>query len=97
MRRLIAASIVTLAVATLAAQQVTRRTPRLWTDEALSGWALPIAGVNATPRFYTEAEYYSAPVDEVRTYPVYLKGASPQAIATGSGSRDRSRSSIRRR
>jgi hypothetical protein len=77
MRRLIAASIVTLAVATLAAQQVTRRTPRLWTDEALSGWALPIAGVNATPRFYTEAEYYSAPVDEVRTYPVYLKGREP--------------------
>ena len=79
MRRLIAASIVTLAVATLAAQQVTRtRAPRLWTDEALSGWALPIAGVNATPSFYTEAEYYAAPVDELRTYPVYLKGREPK-------------------
>jgi cytochrome c553 len=79
MRRLIAASIVTLAVATLAAQQVTRtRAPRLWTGEALSGWALPIAGVNATPSFYTEAEYYAAPVDELRTYPVYLKGREPK-------------------
>ena len=79
MRRLIATSIVTLAVATLAAQQVTRtRAPRLWTDEALSGWALPIAGVNATPSFYTEAEYYAAPVDELRTYPVYLKGREPK-------------------
>ena len=25
------------------------RAPRLWTDSALSSWALPIAGVNATP------------------------------------------------
>jgi hypothetical protein len=33
------------------------RVPRLWTDEALKGWALPIAGVNAAPRFYTETEY----------------------------------------
>jgi len=51
---------------------------RLWTDEALRSWALPIAGGKATPRFYTEAEYYATPVDEVRTYPFYLKSREPQ-------------------
>ena len=52
--------------------------PRLWTADALAGWALPIAGVNATPKYYTEAEYYAAPVDEVRTYPVYIKSREPE-------------------
>jgi hypothetical protein len=49
----------------------------LWTAEALAGWALPIAGVKATANFYTEDEYYAAPIDEVRTYPVYVKGKEP--------------------
>src|SRR5262245_31822205 len=50
----------------------------LWTSAALAGWALPVAGVRATPKYYTEAEYYAAPVDEVRTYPVYIKSREPQ-------------------
>jgi hypothetical protein len=54
------------------------RAPRLWTDQALAGWALPVAGVNAIPRFYSEAEYYAAPVDELRTYPAYIKGREPK-------------------
>ena len=66
-------------VASLAAQQpAPGGVPRLWTDEALAGWALPVAGVRATPRFFTEAEYYAAPVDEVRTYPVYVKSREPE-------------------
>jgi hypothetical protein len=62
------------------AQQIPPRTraPRLWTNEALAGWALPIAGVNATPQFFSEAEYYAAPVDELRTYPAYIKGREPK-------------------
>jgi hypothetical protein len=52
--------------------------PRLWTAETLSGWALPITGVRETPKYYTEAEYYAAPVDEVRTYPVYIKSREPK-------------------
>lgn len=72
---------VTLIAATVgaAAQTAVRTTaPRLWTDEALKTWALPIAGVNATPNFYSEAEYYAAPVTrELRTYPVYVKGREP--------------------
>lgn len=53
------------------------RAPRLWTDEALRTWALPIAGANATPNFYTESEYYAVPVSELRTYPVYVKDKEP--------------------
>jgi hypothetical protein len=68
-----------LAAATLSAQRAlpTAAVPRLWTQAALAGWALPIAGVNATPNFYTEEEYYAAPVDEVLTYPFYVKGREP--------------------
>jgi hypothetical protein len=69
----------TAAVTSLAAQLPVRTgVPRLWTDEALAGWPLPIAGVKTTPKFYTEAEYYAAPVDEVRTYPVYIKNREPE-------------------
>lgn len=74
---LLVAALVT--VAHPAAQPAQRsRAPKLWTDDALSSWALPIAGVNATPRFYSEAEYYAAPVDELRTYPVYVQGREPK-------------------
>lgn len=79
MRRLLAASAVVLGATALAAQPAgPTRTPQLWTDEALAGWALPIAGVNATPTFYSEAEYYAAPIDELRTYPVYVKDREPK-------------------
>ena len=69
-----------IATVTSLTAQLPERTgvPRLWTDEALAGWALPIAGVKAAPKFYTEAEYYEAPVDEVRTYPVYIKSREPE-------------------
>jgi hypothetical protein len=80
MRRIfaIAAAASALTIATLLAQPDDRTgAPRLWTDQALAGWALPIAGVNATPTFYTEAEYYAAPIDELRTYPVYASGREP--------------------
>lgn len=79
MTRAIAAAVVTAAAVQVLAQTPERtRAPRLWTDAALEGWALPLAGVDATPRFYTEAEYYAARVDELRTYPVYVKGREPK-------------------
>ena len=63
------------AVASLAAQSPSStRAPRLWTDKALAGWALPIAGVNTTPSFYSETEYDAARVDELRTYPSVRNG-----------------------
>src|SRR4051794_31969116 len=53
------------------------KAPKIWDEKALATWALPITGVNTTPNFYTEAEYYSAPVAEVRTYPVYHPDREP--------------------
>ena len=78
MRRGIAFAVITLAAVTVTAQSARTRAPRVWTDGALKGFALPIAGVNATPSFYGEAEYYAAPVDELRTYPVYVTGREPK-------------------
>jgi hypothetical protein len=43
------------------------------------------------PAFYSESEYYAAPVDELRTYPVYVKGREP------SGYRDWIRARVRSR
>jgi hypothetical protein len=43
------------------------RVPKIWDAKELATWATPIAGVNATPNYYTEEEYYSAPVDNLRT------------------------------
>ena len=79
MRRRALLPALAIAVVTSLAAQRAAPTPvaRLWTDHALSTWALPIAGVKAAPKFYTEAEYYAGPVDEVHTYPVCLKRRDP--------------------
>lgn len=51
---------------------------RLWNHKDLATWAVPIAGVKATPNFYTEEEYYAAPVQNLRTYPVYHPDYEPK-------------------
>lgn len=51
--------------------------PTIWDEKALATWALPVAGVNATPHFYSEAEYYASPTGDVRTYPVYHPDREP--------------------
>jgi hypothetical protein len=56
----------------------TLSTPKLWDAKQLATWAVPIAGVNATPTFYSEEEYYAAPVDNLRTYPVYHPDREPK-------------------
>lgn len=45
--------------------------PKIWDDEALATWATPIAGLGKPPSLFTAEEYYAAPVDNLRTYPVY--------------------------
>ncbi|HSF22891.1 MAG TPA: hypothetical protein VLE20_01605 [Blastocatellia bacterium] len=52
--------------------------PRIWDAKQLATWATPVAGVNTTPNFYTEEEYYAAPVDNLRTYPVYHPDFEPK-------------------
>jgi hypothetical protein len=51
--------------------------PKVWDDAALANWATPIASLNARPTHMTAAEYYSLPIENVRTYPVYYPGREP--------------------
>src|SRR6185369_1011500 len=52
--------------------------PKIWDSKQLATWATPVAGLNATPNFYSEEEYYAAPVDNLRTYPVYAPDKEPK-------------------
>jgi mono/diheme cytochrome c family protein len=52
--------------------------PKIWDAEKLATWATPVAGVNLSPNFYSEKEYYAAPVDSLRTYPVYHPDHEPE-------------------
>jgi mono/diheme cytochrome c family protein len=45
--------------------------PRLWDDAALATWGTPVAGLGLPPSYMKAADYYAAPVDNLRTYPVY--------------------------
>src|SRR5262249_37093327 len=44
---------------------------------ALKDWATPVAGLGLPPTFTPEKRYYAAPVDNVRTYPVYHPSYEP--------------------
>ena len=52
--------------------------PKIWDSKQLATWATPVAGINTTPNFYSEEEYYAAPVDNLRTYPVYAPDREPK-------------------
>lgn len=52
--------------------------PKIWDAKQLATWATPVAGVNTTPNFYSEEEYYAARVDNTRTYPVYHPDFEPK-------------------
>jgi hypothetical protein len=69
----VAAGVWTMAL-TRAAQQPP---PTIWDDAALAEWATPIAGLNVRPAHYSAAEYYAAPVENLRTYPVYEPDREP--------------------
>jgi mono/diheme cytochrome c family protein len=52
--------------------------PKVWDDAALADWATPVAGLNVRPTHLSAKEYYSLPVDNRRTYPVYYPGQEPE-------------------
>jgi hypothetical protein len=54
------------------------RLPRIWDDRQLAGWATPVAGLGVPPSLFTADEYYDAPVDNLRTYPVYHPRFEPR-------------------
>ena len=51
--------------------------PRTWDTAALSDWATPLAAIDVRPSHFSEAEYYRAPLDNYRTYPVYRPDREP--------------------
>src|SRR6266478_6905256 len=62
------------------AQQLSQREsipPRTWDSYALADWATPLALTNTRPGHFSEEEYYRAPVDNYRTYPVYHPDREP--------------------
>ena len=66
--------IVSIALA-LSAQ--TTKAPKIWDDKALEDWATPIAALGVRPGHFSSAEYYAAPGDNLRTYPVYRPDREP--------------------
>src|SRR5262249_30490587 len=63
----------------LAAVMVAQTTsvPHTWDEAALDDWATPVAGLDVRPGHFSAAEYYRAPIDNFRTYPVYYPGREP--------------------
>ncbi len=51
--------------------------PKLWDEQQLATWATPLAGLGVAPGFFSEEEYYAAPIDNLRTYPVYHPDREP--------------------
>jgi mono/diheme cytochrome c family protein len=51
--------------------------PKTWDPAALEDWATPLAGLNARPGHFSATEYYRAPIDNLRSYPVYYPGREP--------------------
>jgi hypothetical protein len=54
-----------------------QQAPRTWDAQALSEWATPLAATGIRPGHFSENEYYRAPVDNYRTYPVYHPDREP--------------------
>jgi hypothetical protein len=52
--------------------------PRIWSEEKLRDWFIPVAGINAPPNHYSETEFYAAPIDNLRSYPVYHPDREPR-------------------
>lgn len=56
----------------------TPQIPRVWDEEALADWALPLAGLGERPTHMTAEEYYALPEENLRSYPVYMPGMEPE-------------------
>ncbi len=52
--------------------------PKTWDEAALVDWATPFAGLNQRPTHISAKEYYSLPVENLRTYPAYFPGREPE-------------------
>lgn len=62
-------------------QQLPSRTstiPKTWDEKALADWATPLAHIGVRPSHTSSAQYYALPVDNLKTWPVYLRGREPE-------------------
>ncbi len=53
------------------------KAPKIWDEEKLADWGLPLAAIEAEPKYISEQAYYASPVDNLRTYPVYHPDHEP--------------------
>jgi hypothetical protein len=53
------------------------KVPKIWDDKTLEDWATPIAALSVRPGQFTSGEYYAAPVENLKTYPVYRPDREP--------------------
>ena len=74
-RRIVLASSLLLALRATALTDT--QVPKIWDDAALENWATPVATLNVRPAHFTAAEYYAAPAENLRTYPVYRPDKEP--------------------
>ncbi len=51
---------------------------KTWDNAALAEWATSVAGLNVRPAHFSAEEYHKAPVDNLRTYPVYRPDREPE-------------------
>src|SRR4030095_6611808 len=71
-------ALLTSAIVTAAmGQQGPWQIPKTWDQKALEDWATPLATLNAQPKHITPEQYYALPVDNLRTYPVYVEEKAP--------------------
>jgi len=52
--------------------------PKTWDEKALKDWATPLAGLNVRPSHISSEQYYALPADNLKTWPVYLRGREPE-------------------
>ena len=57
--------------------EVPIKAPKIWDEQQLADWGLPLAAIQAQPKYITEQAYYASPVDNLRTYPVYHPDRQP--------------------
>jgi mono/diheme cytochrome c family protein len=69
---------IAMGAAPIAAQTVFRpEIPKTWDEARLADWATPLAGINVRPTHISSKEYYSLPIENRQTYPVYYPGREP--------------------
>ncbi len=57
--------------------------PKIWDDQQLASWALPIAGLNVAPNHVSEREYYAVPVDNLRKSGLWYRGLLEHSGSVG--------------